>query len=708
MTTQPSAVGEAFIKHRDKIRKFCQRPTHTGGVLLVTGTRGVGKTRLVDEALNNRDNYWFNQRREVLRQPRGLQRFIIKVDVDPNFPHPKADTKNDKDSDTDKNAEPDENTLAFILIRNIVFALTSVIDSRFSLRRHGKTLYARLGFFYYWFAPNALLTPKIMPKAWQKLCSVIVLFVVSIVLFYFGVTTSWLYIYSLQMLGSDSIHLSWLSASTFSFFNIIVAWMFLRWLDLRALRIMSVDLYDLVHAQEKTQNRTHENEDKTELTSKLPWFLLGFVLILVFYNPPMLDFLKGSAPQASSSDIASKNTASPAIDEFLPYCLNKLELSFTAKDENTKLVEPTAKPQTVPLDNQDKEKYQALVLTLGLLVTFLYTRTRKINNQDLANFGSSNPVWMITLLRRYLFLCHRCGLEPVLVIDELDKLEEIDEYWNRHKKHQSENQPSICDLFNQKKTKTIDNQEISKLGMFLKAIARLKSSLGAEFLWILISGPKFYAYLQEDRHDCPDGSLGLLATVIQQDIAMGVVPLKAAEEYFGQTAETIDLWLYSRGNFSTMVREKEAGYNLSPTPLLLMLAKAVNNIWLWKWQKAFIDLSGNIEYPENFEIEWVQTWIHAGILEVANRFRKRSISHNYFEDTLCNAVTKHWKEDLEYTEEKITEMQIKGDFPDIVALFSGKTHLLELLGEKIFYNYLKAEALIEVPLDTASSIRFKT
>ncbi|MEQ1531722.1 MAG: hypothetical protein ABL925_20610, partial [Methylococcales bacterium] len=50
-TTLNDEESKARIR---EIRKFCERSVDTGGVLMVTGPRGTGKTRIVDEALNER------------------------------------------------------------------------------------------------------------------------------------------------------------------------------------------------------------------------------------------------------------------------------------------------------------------------------------------------------------------------------------------------------------------------------------------------------------------------------------------------------------------------------------------------------------------------------------------------------------------------------------------------------------------------------
>ena len=651
----PPAIGEEFNRKKQKIRDFCERATHSGGVLLVTGTRGVGKTRLVDEALNDRGKI-DACRIQALRQPRGLKRFIIRVDVDPNFPNPKPETKSTDDS------PPDENTLAFILIRNIIFALTSTLDSRFSLRKHGKTLYARLGFWNYWFAPNGLMPGVFKGWCWLILTAI---FMSLTCLLHHGLILKWLYMISLGTLGAYAMPLSLGGAAFLSLISLLWAWLLLRWLDLRAFALISADLYDLAHAQEKTKNHSDNREDKSEMTSKLPWLLVGILLICVVIYPNIATSLKDILPKELTSLTTAATTPKPELDK-----------------------EAKGKTETTPATatNEDHLTHvQAFILTAGLLITILVTRTHSQNKQDRADFGTNNPVWMITLLRRYLYTCHRCGIEPVLVLDELDKLEDI-EYWVKHKvkdKDQEKEKPGL-----------------TKLGMFLMALARLKSSLGAEFLWVLVSGSRLYSYLQEDRHDCKNGALGLLATVIHQDITLGPTDYETAATYFDDLDEKIkkNLWLRSRGNFASMIRNHEANKNLSSTPFVNKLADAVIGIWSPDTQLVFLKPSPTRLVKQQLHAEWVQIWIHAGILEIANRLTKQQFNYAYFDETLPQAVYDKYGDKGEIQELEIT------------ALFSEQPELLTLLGERLFFAYLNSCEYLNDPhsdLNLGSILSFK-
>jgi len=50
-----AAIGKEFQEKVNKLRTFLHRPTHQGGVFLVIGQRGTGKTRLVEEGVIKSD-----------------------------------------------------------------------------------------------------------------------------------------------------------------------------------------------------------------------------------------------------------------------------------------------------------------------------------------------------------------------------------------------------------------------------------------------------------------------------------------------------------------------------------------------------------------------------------------------------------------------------------------------------------------------------
>jgi hypothetical protein len=133
-------------------------------------------------------------------------------------------------------------------------------------------------------------------------------------------------------------------------------------------------------------------------------------------------------------------------------------------------------PNWITIDSKNLSSmltFMQAILPLLTLGSFIAVWTRKSSHNDHAHFDQSNPAWMVNLLRRYLFLCHRCGLEPVLVLDELDKLEELDEFYGSSEN--KSNETANWMVAKPKKPK-------DKLVLFLTALARLKASLGAEFL----------------------------------------------------------------------------------------------------------------------------------------------------------------------------------------------------------------------------------
>lgn len=671
-------MDNEFTKNKKQIRLFCHRATHTGGVLLVAGIRGVGKTHLVDAALNERNEQGISRRVQVIREPKKLPRYLIKVDVDPFFPTDEKTIKAD--------ATVDENTLAFTLMRNIVFGLTSAIDSRYSLRKHGKTLRERLGFWRYWFAPNAIISRCTYLFMALITLSLSVSFSIESLLEHYSFL-SW------QMLGCIYPFCLVLSLLGGVFFTAAL-WMFWRWRDWRALAKMSAYLFALVNAHETSKTDDKVTSIKQELTSKLPVFLL----------PVLLGLLIICVATGSFKDI---------IDLIKPH-----------------------------------KELAAAVLAIVAFTAVIMTETK---NHDHAQYDQTNSAWMISLLRRYLFLCHRCGLEPVLVLDELDKLEELNDFWQESRQYQTKEKiatpkktstPNIFTKSTERTSASVQQQD-NKLDMFLVALARLKSSLGAEFLWILISGPKLGERLKKHRHRRVDGNLGILATVITQEVVVGALDADSAQqiakekltqqqdietqtepddvaEQFKEREKQLEeiadvLWLRSYGNPATMVRmvESKEFFSLKPSDKLSDLAEAAKDLWEVEKQKRYFYFLKEMDYQEFLFDKWSQVWIHSGMLNLANRFIKEAVPYDYFTEARLKKELKKFYDTLNGVEpyEYFTDEYLDKAFVDyfnwdvnrsridseVLALLSGNSALLQLVGEKMLFRWLVSKDKIIDP-----------
>jgi hypothetical protein len=622
-----------------KLREFLQRPTHQGGVFLITGQRGVGKTWLVEQALSQRRNdsvsdYLFGtvgrrERHAEPRQPRNLKRYFIKVDVDPFFPH------------NDKEQEQSPNELTKQLLLNIICALTCTIDSRLSVRKHGKVLSQRLGFWRFWFG-NGLCWPE---KNRNLLT--------GILYFLLGMLVNYSYILVFVVCSFIDEFLFPIASQLFIPISVMFAigcFMFCRWLDWRSLQKMSEQLYAIAHAREYQQDHDETKTNQTEHKFNFSFILSLLVLV-------GLVCLVGSSISPHLSSTVHKILQQAVEDKVL-----------------------------APL----------LVATVSFLIviTVIYSWSNKTNDGDHSKFDKTNPAWLVNLLRRYLFLCHRCGLEPVLVLDELDKLDELDDFSDQHP------EKTKSSGFRMKKNKSPD-----RLILFLTALAKLKSSLGAEFLWILIGGPVVHRHLQSHRHERPDGNLGLLATVIHQEDVMGPMPFKDASDYLHNVFDISDinhqkyLWLRSYGNYSTLVREVA---NLAPTftpPRLNILVDAL--IDLWEHKNDYLSFNLTAEIIDPVHGEWLDHWIRSGMFDASNRLLKSPLPDTYyFYQKLNEEVDAERKRTANLDDTSILLQE------DLYAIRSNNPKLLRAVGASIFYRYLKVNRLIE-DID-GSKIRFRT
>ncbi|MEE9426266.1 MAG: hypothetical protein V3V18_15005 [Methylococcales bacterium] len=320
---------------------------------------------------------------------------------------------------------------------------------------------------------------------------------------------------------------------------------------------------------------------------------------------------------------------------------------------------------------------------------FLWVSSQR--SQQHIEYSGNNPVWMITLLKRYLNLCHRCGIEPVLVFDELDKLEDMEEWWNSriHEINKAKNYSSDTDENN--------NKRPPKLDEFLLTLARLKASLGAEFLWVLIGGPNVYSRLRQDRHNRSDGALGMLATTIQQEVLVDPISFESTKQLFEETySVSVDeqniktLWLRSYGNLSTIIRNHEREHYTYHAKTAV-LAKRLTEVWHAETQLDYIEFTTDEIWLDKIAEEWVQSWIHTGMLVFANDLLKKPIRYA----DMRNQLYEHWPDTLEAASSIVIH-------PEVIALQSEDARLLMALGKQILFAYLTDNDNLSNPQDDES------
>lgn len=664
-------IHAAGVNKPELIREFLTRPVRNGGILLLVGQRGTGKSRLVDEALNQHDDmapcwhwaWWCGRGRDsrvtVLRRPKQVRRYLIQVDVDPYFPQPngqKADGKNaaaPAGGATENAASLSPchaNDEAFQLIRNLLFALTSTIDPRMSARVHGRTMFEMLGFWRYWFSPRALLLREMDLLRWSMLLAVSIPLQMGLLML--------LQVAARCITGSDGATFfpvtpgAVLGAELVCAVNFLLVYAGLRWLDWRALAHMSAKLYDLIHAQD--MDATTRQELSTTMTWTHRWALpTGVVLVLAALA---LGHLPINPATAKEKPVVERQSA-----------------QATAKENNK---ENTADGSADILQRFAMRDWQ--IALIGLLVgaaVLSLALSFSSKKERVAHFSANNPVWMITLLRRYLYLMHRCGIEPVLVFDELDKLELCRDDGGAAR--------SDCLL------------------PFLNSLLRLKHCLGAEFLWILVGGPGLYSRLQKDRHN--HDTLGPLATLVQQDIVLGPMDFAMAEELCGPTSGVPDAaarvrwaWLRSHGNFSTLLRERAIGKRAAPSATTLNAARRLAECAIAVWTSAKqAQCLGDL--PEvahhKLEEEWNQAWIHCGILELANSLLTlcidpEPVDYAKLSGIVNTALSAHFKTEGNVLGDRAFDARFAN--PSL-ALQVATPEVLIALGKFILFSYLIIE-----------------
>ena len=506
------------------IQGYLERPVYEGGVIVICGPRGAGKTRLVNQALNGerRTGWWdkllgdggTRKRLSRMRPPRGIHRQIIQVNVDPFFPHIYADKGNKKKSNKQSK---DISTPTRALLRNLLFALTSNLDPNVQQRSSGRNLRARLGSLHYWLSPSALTLEQHRGDLrfrtialWATLaaspfCSFIV--------------------------GKPSLLLP---------LALLPAWMMLRARDWLAVARLNRTLYALAHADEVRES--DDSKRKIEIGFQRKWGIAGLSLLL------------------TSSGVA------------------------------------------LWLHPEWREEILLAITVFGGVLSLNLLRSRREKSH--IGYGMDNLAWPLTLLRRYLFLLHRCGIEPVLVLDELDKLE-----------------PGGLDTGGEEGCKYACDCHLDDL---LAAMLRLKQAMGAEFFWVLVGNTGLYERIANARAakaQAPHKGMAPLATLSQVEFCLGPIGYSTTRKYLGDLKLPRKLhglaWLVAGGVYSNLRRiAEERGASL-PGDLdqASRISTRLDDLWDSPAQAICMSLGQDHPHRHLLASDWNQIWIRTGLLQ---------------------------------------------------------------------------------------------
>ena len=615
-------------KHIDLIRAFCSSDEQNGRVLLISGPRGVGKSRLVDEALTPYKESWLSKRgikacsrprHKVRRGPRGNKRILLKVNVDAHFPFDSEQSS--AASRFKRKANSDNNRNAMLLLRNIIFALTSNIDPRLSWRKHGRTLPKRLGLLDFWlFRPATVMSNNCF---WGVvgLCSAIA-----------GISFIG---FKPNLVGCAF----WSSALTFIIAALAVVILsglvhiLFRFQDWRALSEISHQLYDLAHAQEvedTDEDLAQKYDAAIHLQHKisfLAWISLLFGIVVSIYL----------------------------------YC----DPPFPESKELQWFFDWVVKPAPAA---------SGVVAFFGFRFT-----SNNAQRSHVARYGNKNPAWMVTLLRRYLYIAHRCGIEPVLVFDELDKLE-------------------AAFGSNLDAAPPDDEQQLSpRLHAFLGALLRLRDSSGAGFLTILIGGSKLHYNLRRKRQRSLqlEVSMSQTGTLIQQECCVGPISYDAALKYFPAEPTEKDkaycayFWLQAHGMGGNYIRLLEQyisdnGAHIGKQQLDNAKKLAEELCRYWDLKNAGKDLNFrdgqddvlNHRLADEF---WYCCFIRIGMVQYCYALL----------EGLDAPKSLHYQDAETMLRKKLDGLDFRNAKPKI-ALVVGSPDLLRLLGQYLIFKRLQA------------------